>query len=230
MGFVLWFFKGFFMRRFVLFLSLCLSLEALCKGKFDVAPSWMRIDVLEFGKTVRKIDTAGARVQLDYFLWKNVLVKSSILAGRGDANFEQYALGLAACFPFKEVFYFTPHGGYTYMNFRTTFDLPQFYLSHIKQHFTSNGPYLGIEAQWCITDKFRVGAGFVYTWSTIRNEIKPLPRVKSSSKGPSYSLLIERDIDSKWSINVGLGYNLSLDNKKHGLRGKGIKVGITRWL
>lgn len=220
------------MRKFLILicLSLCLSLEALCKGKLDIAPSWMKIDVLEFGKTVRKIDTSGARVGLDYFLWRNVLAKGTFLAGRGDANFENYTLGLGACFPLKDTFYFTPHAGYTYMNFRTTFDLPQYMLTHIKQHFTSHGPYVGLDAQWCITEKFRIGLGFTYGWSKIKTVIKPLSMVKSSAKGPSYSALIERDIDSKWSVNVGFGYNLSLDNKKHGLRGKGIKVGITRWL
>lgn len=218
------------MKKYLILALLLISpsLQAICKGKLDVAPTWMKIDVLEFGKTVRRLDISGARVSADYFVWNNIMARGTFLAGRGDANFETYSIGLGACLPYKQL-YFTPHAGITYTNFRTSFDLPQFFLFHLKQHFTSYGPYVGIDAQWCITDKWRIGGGFVYAWGRTKTVVKPIQKAKSSTKGPNYTILVERDIGDKWSLNIGAGYNRSLDREKHGLKGKGIKIGLTRW-
>lgn len=216
------------MKLITLILTLFCSLEAVCQGKLDVAPTVMRIDVLEFGKTVKKLDIGGFRVAGDYFLWRNVLARGTVIVGRGDAELESYTAGLGVCLPYKK-FYFTPHAGLAYANFRSHINIPAFQLYHLKQHFTGFGPYIGLDAQYCFTPTFRMGAGFMYGWSRTKTVVKPFPNAKSSSKGPNYTIMLEKDLCKEWSLNIGAGLNRSLDRQKHGLKGKGLKIGVTRW-
>ncbi len=216
------------MKLIAIILSLFCSLQAACKGKLDVAPTVMRLDVLEFGRTVDKLDLGGFRIAGDYFLWRNVLARGTILVGRGDAELEAYTAGLGVCLPYKK-FYFTPYAGMTYTNFRSCIDIKQFGLFDLKQHFTGYGPYIALDAQYCFTPTFRMGAGIFYGWSRTKTVVKPFPSAKSSSKGPNYTFMIEKDLSKQWSINIGAGLNRSLDREKHGLKGKGLKIGVTRW-
>lgn len=199
-------------------------------GKIDIAPSFLKVNIVESGKTIDTHHMRGVRGGLDYFIWKALLFRGTALAAWGDAEFQTYTAGLGACLPYKK-FYFTPTVGVTYSRYKTKFDYLPFSLYNLTQRFESLGPYTGLDIQWCITNRFRVGAGVQYSWSRTSTKIKPiLPKTKGHSKGPTWSVLLERDITKKLSVNIGAAYNRSLSHEKHGIKGQGIKVGLTYWL
>lgn len=200
-----------------------------CKGKLDLAPTFLKVNLIESGKTIDTHHMTGVRGGLDYFLWKALLFRGTGIAAWGDAKFQAYTAGIGACLPYKK-FYFTPTVGVTYSRYSSDVDFPGLGLFDLKQTFHSFGPYTGLDIQWCLTDKWRVGAGVQYSWSRTRTKIKPIFSGKDRSQGPTWSMLIERDLNSKWSLNVGAAYNRSLNHEKHGIKGQGIKIGLTYWL
>ena len=50
---------------------------------------------------------------------------------------------------------------------------------------------------------------------------------KSHSDGPNYSLGIDYSLSKHWSVMLGFGYNITLSKEKHGIRGKGAKLGLS---
>jgi long-subunit fatty acid transport protein len=75
-----------------------------------------------------------------------------------------------------------------------------------------------------------VMATYQYAWSRthtkLTHEHNKLVSEKSHSCGPNYTLGVEYYVDDHWAINCGIGYNISLSKEKHGLRGKGAKLGV----
>ncbi len=70
---------------------------------------------------------------------------------------------------------------------------------------------------------------YQYVWSRTITRIKGFKDTKSSPKGSNYSVMIESDINEKWSVNLGAAYNTSLTKEKHGLRGYGVRWGFAYW-
>lgn len=201
-----------------------------CKtcGKIDIAPTFLKIDSVESGKTIDSHNMKGVRVGLDYILYKALLFRGTGIVSWGDANFQTYTAGLGACIPYKK-FYFTPSAGVTYSRFKADIDFPEIQFFDLKQKFRSLGPYVGLDIQWCFAPKWRIGGGFMWSWSHTHTSVKPLFKGKDNSQGPTWTMLLERDITSKWSVNVGAAYNRSLNKEKHGIKGQGVKIGLTRW-
>ena len=52
---------------------------------------------------------------------------------------------------------------------------------------------------------------------------------KSKPKGSNYGVMIEHDLNDRWSINLGGAYNTSLTKEKHGIRGYGGRLGCAYW-
>lgn len=202
--------------------------ESNCRGKIDLAPTFLEIASVESGKTVDKDHLTGVRGSIDYFVWKPVLVRATGISAWGNAHFQTYSLGLGICLPYQQ-FYFTPTAGVTYSRLRSHIDFPQFMMIDLKQTFRSFGPYVGMDVQWCFTDKWRVAVGFQYSWSHTHVNIQSLVKAKDNSKGPTWTFLLERDITKEWSVNFGAAWNRSLNHEKHGIKGQGVKLGVTYW-
>jgi hypothetical protein len=221
-------------RRFCFFLLSSFSILGAeeckqCKGKIDIAPTYLSLDFKESNKTVDHYDLYGLRFGIDYFLWKALLFRGTALGAWNDADFQIYTAGLGACLPFKKL-YFTPSAGATWSRFSSYIDVPSFGLYNLKNTFRSLGPYVGLDVQWCISESFRIGGSFQYSWSHTHSQIKGLFKTKDNSMGPTWSFLIEKDLSKKWSINLGGAINRSLNHEKHGIKGQGVKLGITYWL
>jgi hypothetical protein len=127
----------------------------------------------------------------------------------------------------------SPLVGVTYSHVWTKVDIPAFMLTNLNEKFVSWAPFIGFEICYTITKGLRLSGSFQYAWSRTHTTISKLPppfgKTKSNSKGPTYSLLIEKDLSDYWSINFGAAYNLGLTKERHGLRATGVKIGVAYW-
>ncbi|MCB1113459.1 MAG: hypothetical protein KDK62_01750 [Chlamydiia bacterium] len=200
-----------------------------CRGKIDVAYTYLEVDFIEANRTVDSYYMKGARVAIDYFIWKPLLFRATALNAWESAHFQAYSAGLGVCLPYKKL-YITPSAGATWTRFSGELDIPTFFLFGLKNKFRSLGPYVAIDVQWCITEDWRIGGSFQYSWSHTHTEVVGLMKAKDNSKGPTWSVLLEHDINKKWSVNIGGAINRSLNHERNGIKGQGVKAGITYWL
>ena len=219
-------------RYLVAFLLVTGGAFAECCGKVDVAPVFLKVDLLKYGKEDQTYNMQGARGAIDYLIWKlkPLIVRFTGLSawGKHNSHFQTYTAGLGACIPYQQ-FLFTPTVGVTYCRF--TADDGKFPpLEDLKQTFDGLGPYIGIDIQWRFCDTWKISGGFQYSWSHTHAFLKDLfSNLKDNSKGPTWTLQIEKDITEQWSLNIAGAYNRSLNHEKHGLKAQGVKVGLTYW-
>lgn len=223
------------MQKFLSFLSFLLTLFASkyllgdCRGKVDVAPAYVHLDVLNFGKTVKTMDMPAVKVDSNYLIYKGLCIKPGFLYGYNRGSLLTAGAGLGYSIPIKS-WCFTPAIGVNYTQVKTTIPL-DFGGLKIKasEKFRSWSPYIALEVFYKIVEGWRIGVQVQYAWSRSHTTIKDFGSDKSNAKGPNYSLLIERDFCEHWSLNLGFAYNVSLTREKHGLRGYGTKLGLARW-
>ncbi len=223
---------------------------AICKGKFDTGPAYINIDVLQRGKTFRSLNLFAWKADAYYEIYNGFTVKASGMIGGGEAHFYTLAGGVGFCIPFK-CFSFFPNAGYCGGNFKSTFDLQhrievsgltkpiKIEFDNVEEDIDSHGPYIGIDITYKISKSWRAVFVFQYAWSHVDTEYKwesdnsLFPDIdehfRTKTSGPNYALLIEHDFSDNFSVNLGLGYNMSLSKDKEGLRAKGAKIGAVYW-
>lgn len=205
-----------------------------CRGKIDIGPALVRIDVLENRKTVERIDMLAIRGDANILILGDCgfALKPSFIYGRGKHHGElaSGALGLGYCFPVCEGLTVTPSAGCTFTDLTSHIDIPAYFLKDITRSFSSVAPYLALEVTYRICPGWRVSGMVQYAWSRTHTRIKKLHiNDKSRSQGPNIAGMIEHDINDKWSVNLGAAYNISLTREKHGLRAVGVKLGVVYW-
>ncbi len=201
-----------------------------CRGKIDVGPAFVHLDVLEHEKTVKGIDMPAVRADATFLIWKGVALKPVILYGSNEGNLVAGGIGLGHCTPLTDNLLITPSFGCNFSHLHTFINLPQLGLRHLKEKFRSVSPYIQLEGSYTFAACWRICLSVQYAWSRTHVFIKEITHHgKGHSKGPCYSFLLERDLNDRWSINFGGTYNISLDKEKHGLRAYGFKIGICRW-
>lgn len=228
--------KHIFISTMILFAACISTLQGETLGKIDVGPAFLHIDILEHNKTVKRMDIWGVRGDFSYYIYKGLYIKPVVLYGNGGAakgGIFTGSLGLGYCFPLCPTFLISPSIGANYCHLWTKINLPipfpPFKLENIKENFKSWAPYIALDIYYTFIPTWRICAGIQYSWSKTKTTLVHIGKSKSKSEGFAYSLLLEHDLSDKWSINVGAAYNLSLTKEKHGLRGSGIKAGVTRW-
>lgn len=201
------------------------------KGRADIGPAYVHIDVLENGRTTHKMDLGAVKADSTIVLYKGFCIKPSILYGFGHGYVFSPSLGAGFVFPVCKNLYITPLVGYGYTYLRTKLDLktPFFTLHHVREKFRSRSPYVGVDISYDFCDCWRICGSYQYLWSRTHTTIGHLISDNSHTQGSSFALMIERDLDKNWSCNIGGAYNSSLSKEKHGLRGYGFKLGIARW-
>lgn len=215
---------------FLLFSNECEECNR-CKGKIDVAPTYLRMTFVNDGLKTEEYDLKGGRAALDYFLWKALLFRGTAIGAWDGANFHMYTAGLGLCLPYKQ-FFFTPTAGVTMSYFKDYNRIPvtSEIIIDAKTTFKSMGPYVGLDIQWCLCDTWRIGGGFQYSWSYTHTKIENIMRSTEHSAGPSWSFIVEHDLNKKWSVNLGGAINRSLNHERNGIKGQGVKLGLTYWL
>lgn len=212
-----------------LLIGICGSMHAECKWRVDVGPAYANIDMLESGHTTRKLDLYAFKGDLSYRFYEGFCIKPSLLIANGKANLNSGSLGFGFCIPLSARLTLTPCVGFSITHFKSRINLPDFGLFDLREKFLSKGVYGSLDLTWTFADNWRLYAIYQYTWSYAKTTIRPLAKSKDHTEGPAYSLAIERDLNQNFSINLGATYNLSLSKEKHGLRGKGVKLGLVYW-
>ncbi len=208
------------------------NLAAAPIGKIEVAPSFVHVDILESGHTVKRMDMWAGRAEGSYELYRGLMIKGNALYSHGNAakgGIFTAAAGLSWYLPYNEWLAVAPGAGLGYSHLWTKIDLPAYGLFDLQERFKSLSPYIGFDIYFTLTKGLRICASYQYSWSRTFTTISHLTRTKSHSQGPIYGAIIEYDIDSNWSVNLGIAYNISLSKEKHGIRGSGIKAGLAYW-
>jgi hypothetical protein len=211
------------------------SLSAKIWGKVDAAPVYAHIDVLESGKTVKRMDMIAFKADATVIVWKGVCFKPTVLFGSGQGGLITGGLGIGHCTPITDWLCLIPSVGVNLTHLHTKLKI-QMPVSetvvvpvHLKEKFRSISPYICLEASIKLSEKWRFCGQFQYAWSSTRTKLTGIPEFKSHADGPSYSAMIEYDVTDCWSIQCGAAYNITLSKEKHGLRAYGGKLGIAYW-
>jgi len=202
-----------------------------CNARVDIGPAAVRIDVLESGDTVDRMEMFGLRGDISWLVWKGFCLKPTFMTVFGDGDYLMTGIGLGHCFPLSSCLVVTPSVGFNYSYLQTKRDFaagPGIFV-RLRQKISSTSPYAGIEAAFTFWRCWRLYGSFQYAWSHSVTTIEGQSNIETSSSGPNYALVLERDINQCWSVNIGIGYNLTLSKERHGFRGSGAKLGIVRW-
>lgn len=218
-----------FIKTFLICVSLnAASLSAACCGKVDVGAVFVNLDILESGKTTETLHMYGAKADATVLIWNGVCIKPNLIWASGEGELVSASIGLGHCTPIPWVdgLILTPSIGYTYsyVSFHTDFE--QFGLEHLRERFHSDSCYLALDLCYTFCEKWSLLGSYQYSWSHTLTKIEDLGSDKSHCCGPNYSLGLEYSITKQWAVNLGAAYNTSLSKEKHGIRGKGIKLGV----
>jgi len=212
-----------------------------CRGKIDTGPTYVNIDVLQNGRTIRSLDLFAWKADLFYRIISGFSVKASGLIGGGDARFFTAGGSVGFCFPVFERINLFPNIGYCGGRFHSTIDLPievapgmHIHIQDVNEHVKSSGPFIGLDGTFKIDETWRIILVFQYAWSKVHTHFTKHKdgidaHYDSRTRGPNYAAVIEHDIADNWSLSFGVGYNLTISKDKEGLRGKGAKAGIVYW-
>lgn len=213
-----------------------------CGAKWDMAPVFVHVDVLHEGHTIKKLDMGGFKTNGTIMIKEGwgFCIKPDILYAQGHGELISGSIGIGHVTPITNKLCITPTVGESMTNLRTSYtdhSLAPFGISrvHLKERFRSTAPFIALEATYKICEGLRIGGSFMYSWSRCHtrlenNSLELVKKIKSHSAGPTWSALIEKDLNECWSVNAGASYNSSLDkSKKEGLRGYGFKLGVARW-
>jgi hypothetical protein len=204
-----------------------------CKGRIDAGPAYASIDMLESGHTKRTLNLPAVKIDASLMIYKGLCLKPSFLIAWGKASLNGSGVGVGFCIPLEDYIgqkiTITPSIGVNETRFKSRINFPDFDLFHLRERFVSRGYYFAVDGSWTFSEKWRVYAFFQYSWSRVHTQVRPLFRTKNSCKGPNYALSLERDLSEHFSVCLAAGYNISLSKEKHGLRGKGVKLGLVYW-
>ncbi len=244
--------KKIFIALVIPFLASVYSLNAEVCGKVDAGPTYIHLDMLQSGKTVKRVDMAGVKVDSSIVFWKGLCVKPTFIYGNGHGEITSAGGSFGHYTPFCENWSATPAIGCVYTEIETTipialqgllpFPIPPMPRAHVKQKLYSVSPYLSLDVSYCFYKGWRIIAVYQYSWSrtlttlSLKKPLFPLiggnaenVRDWSHSQGSNYGLMLEGDINDHWSINIGAAYNLGLSKEKHGIRAYGGRIAVAYW-
>ena len=196
------------------------------KGRVDLAPVLLDVDLLKSGKTEKTLHMKGVKGDLTLQLYKGVFIKPTAIYAEGKGKIVTGSVALGHYTPLHSKFVIFPEIGMAWSYLRTTIDIEPFGLFGLKERFRSSSPFVGVEAYYYMTEKLSLMALYQYAWSRTHTKIQPIVSEHSHTCGPNYALMLDYKFAPHWSATLGAGYNITLSKEKHGLRGKGVKAGL----
>lgn len=209
-----------------LFMMAFSSLHCEICGKADLGGTLMDVDILESGKTIKTLHMKGVKGDATVAVYEGLCIKPSFIWGKGGGQLFAGTAAVGYCIPLAKTFKILPHVGVTWSYLETRVDLENFCLFDLKERFRSSSPFIGMEFCYSITSRWTVMGLYQYAWCRTHTKIGSVVSQKSHSCGPNYALGIDYSINEHWSVVCGLGYNITLSKEKHGIRGKGAKLGL----
>lgn len=205
------------------------TVEAKCCGKVDIGPAYIELDILQSGKTIETRRVWVVRGDSTILVWGGYFLKPGFMWGDNHTTkFTAGSIGAGHCFPIGDRLVLMPSVGvaFTYLKVEVDLDLGPFVIEDITEKFHSTSPYIAMEFTYKLNDCWTLMGMYQYAWSKTHTTIGDFEEQKSHSCGPNYSLGIDYSINKCWSVTFGVGYNITLSHEKHGLRGKGAKLGL----
>lgn len=212
---------------FILISSVSLTpLYGSIHGKVDLGATLLDVDILESGKTIKTLHMKGVKGDATLLLYQGLCVKPSILWGRGHGEVTAGSIAVGYYLPITKKLKILPNVGITWSYLHTRIDLEQMNLFNLKERFRSDSPFIGMDLCYSLTEKLTLIVMYQYAWCRTHTKIGSIVSEKSHSCGPNYSLGVDYSINKNWSVVFGVGYNITLSKEKHGIRGKGAKLGL----
>jgi hypothetical protein len=213
----------------VLLISCCFSypLFSEIRGKIDIGPTLLNVDILESGKTVETLHMKALKGDATILVgFGGLCLKPGFMIGTGHGEIASFSIGVGHYTPLTDKFSILPNVGINFSYLRTHIDFEALNLFHLKERFRSVSPFIGIEFAYQFLEKWTLSGLFQYAWCRTHTKISPIVSDKSHSNGPNYSLGLDYSFNKHWSLSFGVGYNITLSKEKHGIRGKGAKIGV----
>lgn len=204
----------------------CLAYIRQLKGRVDVAPVLLNIDLLKSSKTEKTLHMKGLKGDLTLQVYKGIFIKPNAMYAEGKGKIVTGSVALGHYTPLHSRFVFFPEIGIAWSYLRTTIDIEPFGMFDLKERFRSSSPFVGLEAYYYVTDQLTLMGLYQYAWSRTHTKITPIVSEHSHTCGPNYALMLDYKFAARWSVTLGGGYNITLSKEKHGLRGKGLKAGV----
>lgn len=224
---------------FILFgmMSLTVGLEAKVRGRAEIAPLYMHIDVIQDGQTNQRIDMYGTRTDATIlpFEGKGICLKPFYFGGWGNgSNLQSYGLGLGHYTPLNDRLTLIPLVGVGRSHLHTHLDVPQLSLYNLKERFRSYSFNIGTEVVYKLNKCLYFTLVYQYAWARTKTFIgTPAqfqafvpPVTRGESAGSNFAVLLDYYIKECLAISAGYGQNNSLSKERHGLKGMGVKLGI----
>ncbi len=214
---------------FTLLICLFFSPKAFAeiKGKIDLGPTLVSIDILESGVTKDTVNMIAIKGDSTVVFYKGLCLKPGFMVGgsrKGDVA--TFGIGLGHYTPIGKSWTLIPSAGVSFGYLRTHVSFEEFYMFDLKERFRSISPYLALEVCYNFAEKWYISAMYQYAWSRTHTKIRPIVSDTSHSNGPNYAVSLEYSLTQVCSITCGFGYNITLSKEKHGLRAKGVKLGL----
>jgi hypothetical protein len=200
-----------------------------CLGKIEFAPAYIHVDVIEDKDTVKDLNMAGIRTDLNVVFGNGWVIKPSGIYGKeNDGELWTASIGLGRCIPLQDRWVLTPSIGFSYTRMEASIELDLGDLGEVsfREKFEGYAPYIGLEVVYKISACVRFCINGQYAWSHTKTKVNDS---ESDGQGPSIGAMLEYDWDKCWSVNIGGAYNESFSREKNGLRAYGAKIGIVRW-
>ena len=195
-------------------------------GKIDIGPVFLDVDILESGKTVETLHMKGVKGDATLLIYEGLCIKPNFIWGRGHGQLAAGTIAVGYYIPLTKKIKILPNVGVTWSNLHTRVDFEPIGLFDLKERFHSRSPFIGLEFCYTFAKKWTLMAVYQYAWSRTHTKIGSIVSDKSHSRGPNYSLGIDYSLNEHWSLTFGVGYNITLSHEKHGIRGKGAKLGL----
>lgn len=210
----------------------CLSTHAVnaeVRGKVDMGPTYLSIDLLKSGKTQNTVQMYGLKGDATVLVYEGNAIKPSFLVGTGKhAGLVSGNLAYGYYLPLTPKFKILPNVGYSwgYLHARTDIDLGVIVLKDLKERYRSESKFIGMDFSYTLNCKWSLIGAYQYAWCKSDVKIENNKSV-SHSCGSNYSLGVDYTYNDNLSFNFGVGYNVALSKEKHGIRAKGVKLGAS---
>lgn len=203
-------------------------LYAGCCGKIDLGATFLDVDFLKSNHTEKTIHMKGIKGDATIQIIGGVVLKPGFMLAEGGGKLATGTIGIGHCTPIFKGFTLIPSVGVAFSYVKTRIDLSDEIsaLQDLKERFRSVSPYAALEFCYTFLEKWTLMGCYQYCWSYTHTKISNIVSDTSHCSGSNYSLGLEYGFDEHWAVNLGAGYNISLSKEKHGIRGKGIKLGL----
>lgn len=209
----------------LVFCATSYSLAAEVHGKVDVGPTFLSVDLLKSGKTEETIRMYGFKADSTLCVYQGIALKPSLMLAWGQGRLVAGSIAAGYYLPITKEFKILPNVGMNWSYLSTHLDIEEASLYHLRERFRSSSPFVGIDLCYSINPKWTIIGCYQYAWCKTYTKIEHVANERSHSSGSNYSLGMEYSYNDQFSFNFGVGYNISLSKEKHGLRGKGFKLG-----